>query len=362
MAGSTYFLKGNAFTKEPYTPRKDIQNYPGHAELEKHGKKYKWHALHWANDGAAIGWYSRERRHLIVAVRGTKMSSLNNIVTDLRYFKKKHAALGGTRVHSGFEESARFLFRELREAELLPPSKDKDQWRVTLTGHSLGGAVATVLGMYLHIAGFPVSEIVTFGQPMLTNWKGAHEWNSLIPLVRIVNDNDPVAVLPPTLPLPLNLRGGRFWHFGDQIRITEKGLLKPRGFKETLTSPHNSFWREVAHRHIKLGDHNASPGDFDPQAILKQDALGPSADSYKGGYFEELLFALYRLEHPHDPAVDRIHPRTNRNLEWVRFKQRKIHDTYSKILNQEKLVDCSLPLEASLKNLKDLNDNATPVQ
>mmetsp|Transcript_14958 Transcript_14958/g.24635 ORF Transcript_14958/g.24635 Transcript_14958/m.24635 type:complete len:401 (-) Transcript_14958:625-1827(-) len=98
-------------------------------------------------------------------------------------------------VHAGFDKAAEFLgilisnhFTNAKSATF------------RVTGHSLGGVVGALLGAYLMRKGFNVSRVITFGQPMFTNEAGAKTLDATPlgnRLYRIVNEDDPVATIPP---------------------------------------------------------------------------------------------------------------------------------------------------------------------
>lgn len=100
-------------------------------------------------------------------------------------------------VHNGFysafkafrpslEEAMKFVRREHREAQLV------------VTGHSLGGALATLAGSYLRKKGIH-ADIYTFGSPRVGN-KAFASWvsnQSNGKTYRVTNKKDPVTSLPP---------------------------------------------------------------------------------------------------------------------------------------------------------------------
>ena len=52
-----------------------------------------------------------------------------------------------------------------------------------ITGHSLGGAIAVILMMFLKEDGYQLEKCITFGQPKVTDKKGAQMCQDL-PLIR----------------------------------------------------------------------------------------------------------------------------------------------------------------------------------
>ena len=99
-------------------------------------------------------------------------------------------------VHLGFLETARALHDDLR------PLLD-ERAQITLSGHSMGGAVATILALALKAEGFDVASLVTFGAPRLTDDAGGAlamdvlgRGASSTRLVRVANESDPFPSLP----------------------------------------------------------------------------------------------------------------------------------------------------------------------
>ena len=97
------------------------------------------------------------------------------------------------RVHQGFQHHAHRILKDI--LPLL--SKDAD---VELCGHSLGGAVASLLAMKLALRGYKVTKLTTVGEPAyLSAWSSLHYVPRLLPpnQTRIENDCDLVPYLPP---------------------------------------------------------------------------------------------------------------------------------------------------------------------
>ena len=92
-------------------------------------------------------------------------------------------------VHAGFDLAARAIYDDVRPYL-------KAGYKTYLTGHSLGGAVAAILTIYMIEDGVEVVRVVTFGQPRFTTADGVKRL-SFLPLARVVDENDIVPMVPP---------------------------------------------------------------------------------------------------------------------------------------------------------------------
>ena len=141
----------------------------------------------------------------IIAVRGT--SNIENAFVDiaLKLVLDKHTKV---RLHSGFSQAARQIYAQLKP--LL-----KTDYTISTTGHSLGGAVALILAMYLDVDEFKVGPVITFGQPKVTNISGANEFSHLN-ITRVVTPKDLVPLVPPFDPVDYNDLD-IYWHPGKEV-------------------------------------------------------------------------------------------------------------------------------------------------
>jgi hypothetical protein len=147
------------------------------------------------------------------AVRGT--ANLKNVAEDLDY-TKVHPPDLGVPIHAGFVEDARAVWSFARP-RLRPGMETR------LTGHSLGGALAVLLAMRLSLDGQPLDRVITFGQPKVTTEAGVSRFRDL-PLLRVVNHDDPVPDLP--WETPGASRGGLYRHFGQELRFNDRGSFE----------------------------------------------------------------------------------------------------------------------------------------
>ncbi len=82
-----------------------------------------------------------------------------------------------------------------------------------LTGHSLGGAAATLLGERLISLGMPKEKftVITFGAPAIGNDEFALEYGDKIDLLRVTNTSDPI-------PGSLQTFFGGYKQFGEHVK------------------------------------------------------------------------------------------------------------------------------------------------
>ena len=141
----------------------------------------------------------------VISVRGT--SNIENAMVDI-LLKLKVDQNTGIQLHEGFAFAARQVYTELK------PLLNTD-YKITATGHSLGGAVALILAMYLDADQFNVDQVITFGQPKVTNIAGANKI-SHINIIRVVTPFDIVPLVPPLDPLDIN-NLDVYWHAGKEV-------------------------------------------------------------------------------------------------------------------------------------------------
>lgn len=128
-------------------------------------------------------------RILGLAFRGTEATSLKDIKADAKANITKCDTPGN--IHAGFKEA-------FKKVELLIQNKlNEDEFQnmpLFITGHSLGGALATIAAKKLSHKG-GIAACYTFGAPRV----GDDEWitNIETPIYRLVNAADCVTMLPP---------------------------------------------------------------------------------------------------------------------------------------------------------------------
>ena len=125
----------------------------------------------------------------VLAFRGTEANKPKDIKSDIGASIVR--CNSGGMIHKGFSQAYNLVSTQLQSALAAPEIASKPLF---ITGHSLGGALATIAAKRLtHNAG--IAACYTFGSPRV----GDSNWVSGIraPLYRVVNAADAVTMLPP---------------------------------------------------------------------------------------------------------------------------------------------------------------------
>ena len=146
-----------------------------------------------------------------IAVRGT--ANLTNAMVDLDIEFQPDEQLGIS-LHNGFKTSAAAVYADVK------PHLDSSK-PVTVTGHSLGGAIAVIVAMFLEQEQRTPAQVITFGQPKVTNVTGAGVFED-IPLTRVVTPKDIVPLVPPISPLQIKDMD-IYWHMGEEVILLGEG-------------------------------------------------------------------------------------------------------------------------------------------
>lgn len=148
-------------------------------------------------------------RTQVISIRGT--SNVENAIVDL-YLKLIVDKKTGVPLHHGFSVGARQIYA------MLKPLLKRD-YKIDVTGHSLGGAVAVILAIYLDADQYEIDQVTTFGQPKVTNVAGAEKIQH-INIIRVVTPLDVVPLVPFFDPLDIN-NIDIYWHAGKEVILLE---------------------------------------------------------------------------------------------------------------------------------------------
>ena len=145
-------------------------------------------------------------KYAVLAFRGTE-SDWRDVQADIR---AKREVTDQGKIHSGFYQAYGLVSGSIKDK--LPEVKD---FPLYITGHSLGGALATVATQDLEQSGFKdqIAACYTFGSPRVGN--ADFDKNIKSPVYRVINFVDIVTFVP--------LLTMGFIHVGDE-RYLDRGL------------------------------------------------------------------------------------------------------------------------------------------
>lgn len=173
-----------------------------------------------------------------ISVRGTANAA--NAKVDATYIKERDEHLG-VYLHEGFGYAAKDIYAKVKP--LLNP-----EYKINVTGHSLGGAIAAILMMHLDVDQFQLNTCYTFGQPKVTNHEGVEKFRHL-PLVRVVDNEDVVPLVPPLT--IISALHGAYRHFGSEVILKDGGhfIFLPEHDAERMIV--SSTWLSLFHESVE---------------------------------------------------------------------------------------------------------------
>jgi triacylglycerol lipase len=151
-------------------------------------------------DGGTQGYVAWRQGFTLVAFRGTEADSIRDMITDARFALVQWDKLD-ERVHDGFRDGLDRVWCQLLAA--IEPLADRPIW---FTGHSLGGALATLAADRFvreraHNGLGDLGGVYTFGSPLVGDRRFVDGFNNRVAdrSFRFVNDQDAVTRVPPPL-------------------------------------------------------------------------------------------------------------------------------------------------------------------
>lgn len=199
-------------------------------------------------DGGGFAYLAVAAPHVVVAFRGTNATQLADLWTDLDTKKVKFPK---GKVHRGFKRAFYRLWDDEKlEGRLQARLRRVKQPHLWITGHSLGGAIATMMLCHLVLREkgplrSRIAGVVTYGQPRVMG-KGVR--NALrdafddARYLRCDDYRDPV----PTLPA----RADGFHHGGRCRRWRPGSPWRDRGHVERKLTTNISFKDHTMSRYL----------------------------------------------------------------------------------------------------------------
>ncbi len=211
---------------------------------------------------------TRNAGTIIVAMRGT--ASFENAMTDLKMSmvllpKPQHEhVFPEPRVHKGFFIAFTYVWPRVlgavRAAEKAARAAGHSNVDIMCTGHSLGGALCTLVALYLRWslpADIPI-QMISFGAPRVGSYSFQRLYDRCVPASwRVVCDRDIVASLPKF--------GFMYKHVGTEVMIDRRGnVIADQSYVERFFQPPRRSFRDHLLEHYRrsflaaLARHGAS--------------------------------------------------------------------------------------------------------
>jgi triacylglycerol lipase len=139
--------------------------------------------------GSTQGFLAKNNNIYVLAFRGTQPKKIEDINADIRAYK---TSLKEGKIHAGFHEAYEEVADEIVKIFM---ENESWVWPLYITGHSLGGALATIATQNLeHRIKSQIAACYTFGSPRVGN--SQYEKNVKAPFYRIVHSTDIVTLVP----------------------------------------------------------------------------------------------------------------------------------------------------------------------
>jgi hypothetical protein len=167
----------------------------------------------------------------IITVRGT--ADPKNFLQDLNITVRTDRQ-ADIPVEAGFDRAARAIYSDAKPYL-------KRSYKTYVTGHSLGGAVAALVTIYAIEDGFMVERVITFGQPRFTTAAGVQRLR--LPLIRVVDENDIVPMLPPAAATDPEF--GPYEHLGPEVILLQGPRYVYLPAHDATRIDVGEFWRSI---------------------------------------------------------------------------------------------------------------------
>lgn len=187
--------------------------YDEEEEIKAKIQKWGFNRLRFFDKEETQAFMIANEEMILTAFRGTEPTHLKDWMTDVDIELKQGP---GGNVHDGFQRALNHVWQGILESLEVFQTEAQSLW---FTGHSLGGALATLAVARLREEDRPVHGLYTFGQPRVGDREFAKNFNIdfKTQAFRFVNNNDVVTRVP------LRLMG--YSHIGTFLYMDSRGKL-----------------------------------------------------------------------------------------------------------------------------------------
>ena len=155
--------------------------------------------------------YSAAHNAVIAAFRGTV--DIKNWLANIDFKQVAYSKCGGCMVHDGFYNAYAEVSAIVKGQVQLILNKYRTA-AVYVTGHSLGGALATIAALDIKTTFGKVDQFYSYGEPRVGNGAFAAYFEAQMPVYRVIHYAD---IVPHVPPLGLN----NYTHGGQQLWYAE---------------------------------------------------------------------------------------------------------------------------------------------
>jgi triacylglycerol lipase len=202
---------------------------------------------------AYIAWNTKD---LVIACRGTEPTQFADIKADLQIKLVRPITGQPGKVHYGFKHSVDRLWPAIQE--ILKLKKQK----VWVCGHSLGAAMACLIGNRFHeLESLPsVEGVFTYGEPRSGNKSFVRTLS--VPHHRWVNGADIVPKVPPDL-------FGRYKHHGTLHYMNHWGNVRDMTRWQATKDQWRGFWKGIFKGNVNFFINHSSDRYFKQLEMYK---------------------------------------------------------------------------------------------
>jgi endonuclease G len=259
----------------------DLAYQTGQAVENVATRNWRLQACRFLSQGSTQCFVAHSDAAIIVAFRGTE--ALNDWLANLDVWSTPKTY---GKVHRGFASAYDAIAGQLiRVIESYQPG-DK---RIHLTGHSLGGALATIAACELR-GRFPITSIYTFGQPRVGDATTAGYFEDHYPRAfhRFVFDDDIVPRVPPGF-----RHVGRLYHFDSNGVLQQQPTEAAAGTTEPpALTPEEFAQLKATAKTIEVEAHVAAPAAPEAAEELADRSLEGIFPSVRDHRMSRYLFAV----------------------------------------------------------------------
>ena len=218
--------------------------YLAHDETTKAATRLGFNNTTFFNNDGSQAYSFANDKDIVIAFRGTEPNEWNDIKADMNASKALAETVG--HVHRGFKKEVDDLWPQLEE--MLIDNKQNLAKKLWFTGHSLGGAMASICAgrcLLSHIDTQP-EQLHTFGSPRVGTKRYIN--HAKVDYYRWVNNND---IVPRSPPAWLGYR-----HSGQEIYLNSDGQIKELNAVERRTDMWKGLISALKHKQIDyFSDH-----------------------------------------------------------------------------------------------------------